>query len=87
MSNNNVVTLKLVKKINDEGKINEEKIQQDILSCDCVLQAAQGNLSMVLIIGEMPDRSVYCAASTGNKADILMAVENFKRNLLNGAYD
>jgi hypothetical protein len=54
---------------------------------DTVLEGAKGQLTQVLIIGKHVDGFMYAAASTPNKEKLLMALEEFKFQLLSGEFD
>jgi hypothetical protein len=54
---------------------------------DLVLQGAVGQVNKVLVIGSCSDGDGYYAASTGNKSELLLMIEQFKFKLLNGDLD
>ena len=63
----------------------EEK--DDVNQAELVLEAAVGELSEVLLIGQTLDGQLYIAATTGDKRDLLYWVEDFKMRLMDGEYD
>lgn len=52
---------------------------------DKVLESAVGVLDSVIVIGENKD-GYYFAASTSNKAELLLLVEEFKLRLMQGGW-
>lgn len=48
---------------------------------DKVLDAAIGKVARVILIGTCDDGQTYYASSYGDKAELLWAVEEFKRSL------
>jgi hypothetical protein len=54
---------------------------------DSVLKGAVGQVNKVLVIGSCLDGDNYYAASTGNKSELLLMIEQFKFKLLNGDLD
>ena len=54
---------------------------------DGVLNGAKGELESVLILGTCQDGEPYVAASTSNRAELLLLVKQFEFNLLSGYYD
>ena len=83
MSNDKVVPFKLVvNNTEDEDAINIEATK-----CDLLLENALCNLSEVLIIGRTNNDSPYVTSTSGDKAKLLLMVEQFKHHLLEGLYD
>jgi len=55
------------------------------ISPDKVLESAVGELDSVIVIGENQD-GYYFAASTANKSELLLLVEEFKLRLMQGGW-
>ncbi len=81
ITNININKFKLVPKSDSF----EEK--DEVNQAELVLQAAAGELSEVLLIGQTLDDQLYIAATTGDKRELLYWIEDFKMRLMAGEYD
>ena len=81
ITNININKFKLVPKSDSF----EEK--DEVNQAELVLQAAAGELSEVLLIGQTLDDQLYIAATTGDKRELLYWIEDFKMRLMSGEYD
>jgi hypothetical protein len=54
---------------------------------DNVLEGAKGQLNCVLVLGSGTDGNDWFAASTGDKAVLLLLCEQFRHDLLDGRFD
>jgi len=54
---------------------------------DKVLEGAKGELGTAVVIGYTGGGKIWLSSSTGDKASIVLLIEQIKFKLLNGDYD
>ena len=52
-----------------------------------VLSSAKDHCADLLILGQEPDGTLYCASTTGDLGRLLLWIETFKHRLLGGVFD